>query len=206
MTLRSHVRARDDLVDARVAATNQLRAHLQINLPGAIGLFSDLDGHISRLFLRRFTTENDAAWLTEKRFANWLRSAGYNNKRPASVLLAHLQRAPKGPTGADAAARASVTIAYLDVIDALVEQIKQLKKRMDELLAEHPDAHIFLSLPRCSTVRAAAMIAEIGDCRSKFPDAASLACLAGVTPSTRESGRHRSAPSGGHPTNDSGRS
>ena len=191
ITLRSHVRARQDLVETRVAVTNQLRAHLQINFPGAVGLFSDLDGHVSRLFLRRFTTENEAAWLTEKRLENWLRSAGYNNKRPAAALFAHIHRAPKGPTGTDAAARATVTIAYLDVIERLVEQIKQLETRMADLLDTHPDAHIFQSLPRCGTVRAATMLAEIGDCRARFPDATSLACLAGVAPSTRESGRHR---------------
>lgn len=42
-TLRSHVRTRRDLVTTRVSIANQLRAHLQINLPGAVGLFSDLD-------------------------------------------------------------------------------------------------------------------------------------------------------------------
>lgn len=61
---------------------------------------------------------------------------------------------------------------------------------MKELLDVHPDAHIFRSLPRCGTVRSATMLAEIGDCRARFPDADSLACLAGVAPSTRASGRH----------------
>lgn len=127
VSLRSHVRARQDLVETRVAVTNQLRAHLQINFPGAVGLFSDLDGHISRRFLRRFTTENDAAWLTEKRLENWLRSAGYNNKRSAATLFDHIQRAPKGPTGPEADARANVALAYLAVIDSLVEEIKHLE-------------------------------------------------------------------------------
>lgn len=74
----------------------------------------------------------------------------------------------------------------------LTEKIKELEAQMKRMLDEHPDAHIFRSLPRCGTVRAATMLAEIGDCRARFPDANSLACLAGVTPSTRASGRHRS--------------
>ena len=40
-------------------------------------------------------------------------------------------------------------------------------------------------------IRAATLLAEIGDCRARFPDPESLACLAGVAPSTRSSGRHR---------------
>ena len=39
-------------------------------------------------------------------------------------------------------------------------------------------------------MRAATLLAEIGDCRARFPDPESLACLAGVAPSTRASGRH----------------
>ena len=41
VTLRMTVRARQDLVRARVAMANQIRAHLQTTLPGAIGLFRD---------------------------------------------------------------------------------------------------------------------------------------------------------------------
>ena len=40
-TLRATVRARRDLVKHRVALCNQLRAHLQVVLPGAVGLFRD---------------------------------------------------------------------------------------------------------------------------------------------------------------------
>ena len=43
VTLRSAVRARRDLVAHRVAACNQLRAHLQNCFPGAVGLFAELD-------------------------------------------------------------------------------------------------------------------------------------------------------------------
>ena len=57
--------------------------------------------------------------------------------------------------------------------------------------ALHPDGAIFTSLPRAGSVRAAALLAEIGDCRERFPTPESLACLAGATPSTRQSGQHR---------------
>jgi transposase len=55
-TLRQSVRARRDLVAHRVAVANQLRAHLQICLPGAVGLFADIDSTISLRFLERFPT------------------------------------------------------------------------------------------------------------------------------------------------------
>jgi transposase len=38
-------------------------------------------------------------------------------------------------------------------------------------------------------VRAARLLSEIGDARGRFPTPESLACLAGVAPSTRQSGK-----------------
>jgi transposase len=74
----------------------------------------------------------------------------------------------------------------------LVSQITQLSAQIAAQLAVHADAHIFTSLPRSGTIRAARLLAEIGDCRGRFPSPDSLACLAGVAPSTRQSGKMRS--------------
>jgi transposase len=76
------------------------------------------------------------------------------------------------------------------VLVSLRAQIDELETRIKELLDAHSDAAIFQSLPRAGTVRAATLLAEIGDCRGRFPDPESLACLAGVAPSTRASGKH----------------
>ena len=57
--------------------------------------------------------------------------------------------------------------------------------------ARLPDAHIFTSLPRSGRVRAARLLAEIGDCRARFPTPEALSCLAGAAPSTRQSGKIR---------------
>ncbi len=78
------------------------------------------------------------------------------------------------------------------MLSTLVEQIKALSAQIGEQLAAHADAHIFTSLPRSGTVRAARLLAEIGDCRARFPTPEALACLAGVAPSTRQSGKTRS--------------
>jgi hypothetical protein len=49
------------------------------------------------------------------------------------------------------------------------------------------------ALPKAGRgVRAAALLAEIGDARERFPDEESLAALAGVAPVTRASGKARS--------------
>jgi transposase len=189
-TLRATVRARRDLVAHRVALCNQLRAHLQRVFPGAVGLFRELDSPISLAFLARFDCQDRADWLSVKRLAAWLASVGYSGRKDPAVLYDHLRAAPRGAVGKHGAAAAHTTRALLAVLTSLVEQIKTLSEQIAEQLALHTDAQIFTSLPRSGTVRAARLLAEIGDCRARFPDPESLICLAGAAPSTRRSGKH----------------
>jgi transposase len=189
VTLRSAVRARRDLVAHRVALCNQLRAHLQGCFPGAVGLFAELDSAVSLAFLARFDCQDRADWLSPRRMAAWLKSQGYCGRKDPAELHARLARAPRGASGDDGAAQAHVTRALLAVLTSLVEQIRALEAQISEQLALHADAHVFTSLPRSGTVRAARLLAEIGDCRSRFPTAESLICAAGVAPPARQSGK-----------------
>jgi transposase len=190
-TLRRTCRARRDLVAHRVATANQLRAHLRTVFPGAVGLFAELDSPISLAFLTRFTSQQQADWLTPARLGAWLGKQAYSGRVDPAVLHARLVAAPRGLTGPDATANAAITHALITVLSTVTEQIKTLAAQIEAQLAAHPDAHIFTSLPRAGRVRAARLLAEIGDCRAKFPTRESLMCLAGVAPSTRQSGKQR---------------
>jgi transposase len=188
-SLRQTVRARRDLVAHRVAVANQLRAHLQIVFPGAVGLFADIDSDISLQFLERFPTQDRADWLSPKRWAAWLSSVGYCGRTPPDTLHTRLRQAPTGTTGPASATAAAVTAAFVAVLRSITTQIEALAAQIAEQLQLHPDQAIFTSLPRSGRVRAARLLAEIGDARGRFPTADSLACLAGVAPSTRQSGK-----------------
>jgi len=190
LALRSAVRARTDLVQARVALCNQLRAHLRVVFPAVVGLFADLDSPISLTFLTRFSTVDKAAWLSHRRLGAWLAANRYCGRTPTKVLLERLTTGPDGLTGDPAAAAAHTTLAYVEALTAIRGQITALEAQISEQLALHPDSHIFTSLPRSGQVRAAKLLVEIGDARGRFPTEAALAALAGVAPSTRQSGRH----------------
>jgi len=191
LALRAAVRARKDLVHHRTALAQQLAAHLALAFPGAVELFDDLASPIARSFLLRFPSPERAAWLGPARFDHWLRAQGYSGRRTGAELHARLVAAPAGMTGEAAAAMAAVTLALVAALAAIDEQAKVLEARIATQLAGHPDGAVFTSLPRAGRLRAAALLAEIGDRRERFPTAESLACLAGATPSTRQSGQHR---------------
>lgn len=74
-------------------------------------------------------------------------------------------------------------------LTTLREQINALEEQIEVQLLQHPDAEVFTSLPRAGIVRAARLLAEIGDARGRFPTPEALTCLAGAAPSTRQSGK-----------------
>lgn len=187
--LRALVRARKDLVKHRIALGNQLRANLLAAFPGAVGLFAEIDSPISLTFLTRFCSAERAAWLSEKRMAAWLAGVGYCGRQTAAHLMAHLRAAPAGLTGPAGAACATVTEQLVASLVDLRARIDTLDEAITETLALHHDAAVFTSLPRAGTNRAALLLAEIGDCRARFPDDGALAAAAGVAPSTRASGK-----------------
>jgi transposase len=120
------------------------------------------------------------AWLSPARFAGGLRSVGYTGGIPAAVLYARLTEAAPGLGGLEGDARGAVTLALVDTVEMINTKIADLEARIAEVFASHPDQAICASLPRSSgTVRAANLLAEIGDCREKFPTDDALAALAG---------------------------
>src|SRR6266545_968564 len=97
--LRAVVRTREDLIAARVAASNQLAACLEAFWPGAKAVFADVSSPIALDFLTRYPTPESATRLGETRMRAFCTKHGYSGRRPAAELLARLRAAPAGLTG-----------------------------------------------------------------------------------------------------------
>ena len=188
--LRTVVRSRDDLVQMRVAATNQLDALLDAHWPGGKAIFADTESAITLAFLRRYPTAAAAQHLGEKRLAGFLAKQGYSGRRPVAQLLARLRNAPAGTTDPVlVVAVADAVLAMVDVVEALAHAIKKLSSSVTARLGEHPDGEVFTSLPRSGQINAAQMLAEWGDVREAYDSPDAVAALAGVTPVTKASGK-----------------
>jgi transposase len=190
--LRTVVRSRDDLVDMRVAATNQLTALLDAHWPGAKAVFADVESPIALEFLTRYPTARHAQHLGVKRLTAFCAQHGYSGRRNGEQLLARLRAAPPGTLDETLceAVRDAVT-AMVAVLKAVCATLKDLGRSVVAHLGEHPDGEIFTSLPRSGQINAAQILAEWGDCRQAYDNPDSVAALAGVTPVTKESGKHR---------------
>lgn len=191
--LRALSRTRDDLVKQRVAASNQLEAALDAYWPGARRLFSKTTSAIGLAFLEAYPTPASAARLGVGRMAGFLRRNGYSGRQTPAQLVTRLRAAPAGAgPGAEVEARSAAMLAVVTVIRTLNDTIAGLDRRIEQALGQHPDGHVFTSLPRAGRVNAAQILAEWGDCRDAYTSAEAVAALAGITPVTKRSGKHES--------------
>jgi transposase len=194
--LRALTRAREDLVGTRTALTNQLRAQLAGFWPGPLGLFTSLHRPISLAFLERYPSPADARGLGPARLQAFLARQRYTGGQKPGQLLAKLRRAPVARVGElELAARRALILSMVATIKTLNEQIKQSERQIATGIREHPDGHIFLSLFKQpgSVICAAELLAEIGDCRGRYPTRDTLAADAGQAAVAVESGKRKAA-------------
>lgn len=194
--LRALVRTREDLVAARVALANQLRAQLDAFWPGARRIFADVDSPIGLAFLERYPSPADARGLGAKRLQAFLARHAYCGRRDPAALLERLRTAPVAVVGElEQDARRASVLGLIAALRPIVGQISQLTSQIAGAVREHPDGPIFLSLFRDpkSTITAAGLLAEIGDNRHRYPTRDSLAADAGMAPVAIESGKRRNA-------------
>jgi transposase len=189
-------RAREDLVGTRTALTNQLHAELARFWPGPLGLFRDLHSRISLAFLERYPSPADIRGLGETRLQGFLAREHYTGRQQPRQLLAKLRRAPEARVGElELGTRRELVRTLVTMIKTLNEQIKQLERQIATAIREHPDGVIFLSLfkKRNSVICAAELLAEIGDCRGRYPTRDTLAADAGQAAVAIESGKRKAA-------------
>jgi transposase len=194
--LRALVRTREDLVAARVALANQLRAQLDAFWPGAKRVFADVDSPIALAFLERYPSPADARGLGPKRLRAFLARHAYSGRRAVEELLERLRSAPVAVVGElETDARRAAVLGLVSALHPIVCQISQLTSQIAGAVREHPDGAIFSSLfkdPK-SVVTAAGLLAEIGDNRARYRSPDALAADAGMAPVAIESGKRRTA-------------
>ena len=194
--LRALSRAREDLVQTRVALANQLRCELERFWPGAAVIFREIDSPIGLAFLERYPSPLDANGLGEKGLAAFLARHAYSGRKQPAQLLTKLRGAPQGRAGAaEIEARRAIVLALVAALKPIVAKIAELTSEIAHRVRAHPDGHVFLSLFRDpkSVVCAAALLAEIGDCRARYRSAEALAADAGMSPVAVESGKRKIA-------------
>ena len=91
-----------------------------------------------------------------------------------------------------AQAKRLLTLSLVKMLRCLSQQLAVYQQENDTLFHQHPDHHIFASLPGGGIKLAPRLLAEMGANRSVFASAQSLQCYAGTAPISFQSGQiHR---------------
>jgi transposase len=194
--LRALTRSREGLVRTRIGLANQLRDQLACFWPGAGKVFCRVDSPIALAFLRRYPSPVDARGLGEQRLAAFLKRHSYPGRKSARELLVRLRSGAETRAGElELAVRREIVLALVSALEPIVARISELSIEIRHALDAHPDGPTFRSLfiAADSWLCAASMLAEIGDCRDRYPSYRALAADAGQAPVAVESGKSRHA-------------
>jgi transposase len=184
-------RQRDDLIEARIAAVNQLAALLDAHWPGGRAVFADLASTIALAFLDRYPTPAAAARLTPAKMTAFCKRHGYPGRRTGAELIARLRAAPTPASRLGQDTIADLVHLQTGLVRSLKNAITTADKTIAAALERHPYAPLLAALPRVGTINLAQIIGEIGPILERTTGPAQLAAETGAAPVTRASGKTR---------------
>jgi len=192
--LKALTRDQDTLIQSQTRLVNQLTACLKAYYPVALDLFGKLQQPTSLAFLQAFPTPEQARAATVAQIAAVLKEAGHPTaatKAPQVWQRLHQPQLAADPIVTRTKTRLMLTlVAQLQV---LLPEIAAYDDEITRLFRLHSDSRAFASLPRAGQRLVPRLLAEWGDDRGRYTDAASVQALAGTAPVPVQSGNFAKA-------------
>ncbi len=186
-------RDQDSLIQGQTRLVNQLTACLKAYYPVALELFGKLHQGATLAFLRTFPTPDEARAATVERIAAILTTVRYATAEAKAHEI--WQRVQQPQLTADpivTRAKARLVLTLTAQLQVLVTDIAAYDREISRVFAQHADSAAFASLPRAGKRLAPRLLAEWGDDRGRYADAASVQALAGTSPVVVQSGNYAS--------------
>ncbi len=177
-----------DVVHDRVRAINRLRATMLEYFPALERAFDYSKNKAALVLLSHYATPESIRRIGVTRLAAWLKARGCRNS--AGVAKAAVDAAHTQATTLPAQAVGSALVTKLAAkIAAIDEDLAGIDAEITEQLAKHHSAANLISMPGFGPVLAATFLAQIGGSLDAFETVDRLACVAGLAPVPRDSGR-----------------
>ena len=180
-----------DFKRSLVRFSNRLRSLLWRYYPIAADLFSGLDQQIALQFILAYPTPQQANQLTTEQFTTFCQTHQYRRSDLIARRCGQILNAETFASSDVAAAYAAQAEALARVTYNLVKERNQAQKQLTQVFEQHPDRHIFESLPGAGEFLAPALLSRFRDCRARFPTSAVAQAIAGTSPVTIQSGKRR---------------
>jgi transposase len=192
--LKALTRDQDSLIQSQTRLVNQLTASLKAYYPVALQWFAKLQQRSTLIFLQTYPTPQQASNAQLPEIQAALRAGGHSNPtKTAAKIFETLHTAHLQADSITTRTKSRLMLVLLRQLLPLVEEIAQYDKVIEELFFTHEDKEVFRSLPRAGKRLAPRLLAEIGDDRDRYRDAASLAARASTSPVIFQSGTYAKA-------------
>ena len=187
-------RDQDTLVQSQTRLVNQLTACLKAYYPVAVDLFGKLQQPTTLAFLQAFPTLEQARAASVEQITTVFKGAGHPTAEAKARQMGDRLRQPQ--LAADpivTRTKARLMLTLVGQLRVLLPEIAAYDEEITRLFRLHSDSRAFASLPRAGTRLAPRLLAEWGDDRGRYTDAASVQALAGTSPVPFQSGNFAKA-------------
>ncbi len=192
--LRVLTRDQDTLVQSQTRLVNQLTACLKAYYPVAVDLFGKLQQPTTLAFLQVFPTLEQARAASVEQIAAVLKGAGHPTaEAKARQIHARLSQPQLAADPIVTRTKTRLMLTLVGQVRVLLPEIAAYDEEITRLFRRHSDSRAFASLPRAGTRLAPRLLAEWGDDRGRYTDAASVQARAGTSPVPFQSGNFAKA-------------
>jgi transposase len=189
--LQKLVEFRRELVNQRVAFTNQLTQAIKEYFPQALDWGGDIDRVMMCDFLSKWPTLEKIKMAKPETIRTFYRQHRCRSSERIEERLQAIGSAT-ALTKDPAVIETSVCMvqAIVRSLYPLMESIARLDKEIEERFNAHPDGEIFESFPGAGAVLAPRLLTAMGSDRSRFDSADEVQKHSGIAPVTVRSGKH----------------
>jgi hypothetical protein len=189
--LKTLTRDQDSLIQMQTRLVNQLTACLKAYYPVALSLFSKLHQRSTLHFLQAYPTPQAAMAASHEHLTSVLKQAGHPTpEQTAAKLVETLHQPALHADEVTTRTKSRLMLALVRQLEPVMEEIAKYDREIERLFLTHADSCLIRSLPRAGKRLAPRLLAELGEDRRRYQNAASLQALAGTSPVPFESGKY----------------
>jgi len=195
LTQKLRLLTRDEvaLIEERTAKVLQLKAALKEYYPAALEAFDDWTSSSAWDLVLTFPTPQHLQQAGRRKHEKFLHT--HRLARSTELYETRLKIFARAGefcgSPAITEAKSLLAVSLVKMLRQLDIQLKEYRKRIEELFNQHPDSGIFGSLPHTGEKLQPRLLSELGTQRELYADASSLQCMGGTAPVTEQSGKSK---------------
>src|ERR1700736_4040482 len=184
------VEKRRKLVDERTRQSNRLTDELKTYFPQLLRWFDDVQSPLVAEFLKRWPTVPEAQRARPETLRRFFHQHNCRSEERIEQRLQDMRQAVAVTTDAAVVEpTVSMVNALVQVIAGLSQGIEEFEHNIEAVMAVHPEAYLFRSLPAAGAALAPRLVAFFGTDRQRYASGEKVARFTGIAPVRERSGK-----------------